>query len=153
MRYNKNPDLRGMKKKEFPQNFEFLSDIVGKCILCKDSAHNSVSDLQLRVITTIVLKIKVQFGSILLERIGRWMVNAGKRKASRKQAPKMFHMRFIIILLKNLLMEIIGDKEGESLNVNQNITPKLFKNWNKCPARSFDQDKLRTMRQQRGCFR
>ena len=48
MGYNKkNSKLKGYKKKEFSQDFEFLADIVGKCILYKDSTHGSISELQL----------------------------------------------------------------------------------------------------------
>lgn len=45
MGYKKNKDLKEMKKKEFPTSFEFLIDIVGKCIPCKDSAYDSISEL------------------------------------------------------------------------------------------------------------
>ena len=54
IRHHKEERFHGLKKKEFPQKYEFLAYIVGKCILCKDSAHDSVSDLQLKVMTTIV---------------------------------------------------------------------------------------------------
>lgn len=39
---------------KFPQEFEFLVGIIDKCILCKDSAHNSVSELQLKIMSAIV---------------------------------------------------------------------------------------------------
>lgn len=42
----KNLDAKGYKKKDFHQDFEFLADVVCKCILCKDSTYDS-SDLQL----------------------------------------------------------------------------------------------------------
>lgn len=46
MGYNKKkPELKYFKKKEFPQDFKFLANIVGKCILCKDSTHDSISEL------------------------------------------------------------------------------------------------------------
>lgn len=45
MGHKKNPDLKGIKKKEFPTKHEFFADIVGKCILCKDSTHDSVNEL------------------------------------------------------------------------------------------------------------
>ena len=54
MRHHKEERLHGLKKKEFPQKYEFLADIVGKCILCKDSAHDSVNDIQLKIMTAIV---------------------------------------------------------------------------------------------------
>lgn len=38
MGHKKNPQLKGLKKKEFPQEYEFLSEIVDKCIICKDSS-------------------------------------------------------------------------------------------------------------------
>ena len=44
MRHLKNERLHGLKKKEFPQKYEFLADVVGKCILCKNSTHDSVCD-------------------------------------------------------------------------------------------------------------
>lgn len=43
----KNPNIKGLKKKDFPKSFEFLIDIMGKYLLCKDSAHDSVNELQL----------------------------------------------------------------------------------------------------------
>lgn len=45
MNYEKNPNLKGMK--EFPEEYEFQAEIVGKCIMCKESAHDSVSDVQM----------------------------------------------------------------------------------------------------------
>lgn len=56
MGYKKNKDLKGMKKKEFPKSFEFLADIVEKCILCKDSAFDSMSELQLQVCLQLLWK-------------------------------------------------------------------------------------------------
>lgn len=42
--------------------------------------------------------------------------------------PKMFHGRLVSIVLKKRLKSKIGDVEGEVLNVNKKITPKLFDN-------------------------
>lgn len=41
----KNPETKCYKKKDLPHNFEFLADIVRKCIICKDFAHDSISEL------------------------------------------------------------------------------------------------------------
>lgn len=43
----KNPKTKGYKNNDFSQDFEFLVDIVGKCIPSKDSAHDFVNELQL----------------------------------------------------------------------------------------------------------
>lgn len=59
MVYKKNPQLKGVKKKEFPQEYEFLADIIGKYILCKDSAHDSISELQLKIMIAIAMKMKI----------------------------------------------------------------------------------------------
>lgn len=45
MGYKKNPDAKGLKKNDFPHDFEFLADIMGKCVICKDSVHDSISEL------------------------------------------------------------------------------------------------------------
>lgn len=41
----KNLELKGIKKNEFPQDFELLADILSNCILCKDSTYDSISEL------------------------------------------------------------------------------------------------------------
>ena len=56
----KNPETKGYNKK-----FEFLTDIMGKCILYKDSAHDSVSDLQLQSMTVITMEVKINFGVVI----------------------------------------------------------------------------------------
>lgn len=121
MRHHKIERLHGLKKKEFPQKYEFLADIVGKCILCKDSAHDSVSDLQLRIMTAIVQRRQINYGALLLEWIGK--------RVQEQSTRKMFFGRFISILLKKLLKEEISENEGEALNVNKKITQRLFANW------------------------
>ena len=118
MHHRKEERFHGLKKKEFPQKYEFLADIVGKCILCKDSAHDSVSDIQLKVMTANVKRHQLNYGAILLS----WM---GK-KSQEKNPKKVFFGRFISILLKKFLKEQIKDAEGDPLNVNKRITQRLF---------------------------
>lgn len=55
----KNPEINGYKKKDFPQGFKFLADIMGKCIIYKDSAHDSISEFQLQVMSAITLESKI----------------------------------------------------------------------------------------------
>lgn len=68
--------------------------------------------------TAIVKKIQINFGALLLKWIGKWVLDADKKKAARK----MFYDRFISIILKKKLQKEIRDNEGEALNVNKRIT-------------------------------
>lgn len=111
MGYKKNPELKGLKKKEFPQAFEFLTDIVGKYILYKDSAHDFVSELQLQIMTVITMEMKINYGAVIFGWISKWFETAEKRKAAVKPLPKMFYGRFISIVLKKKLKKKIGENE------------------------------------------
>ena len=130
----KNLKPKGTKKKQFLQDFEFLADIVGKCILCKDSAHDSISELQLKIMSAITMEKKINFGAVLMDWISKWFEDAEQRKAARKPLHKMFYGRFISILLKKKMKKHIGEKEGDNLNVNWKITMKLFENWKRNPV-------------------
>lgn len=63
----KNLEAKGYKKKDFPKDFKFLADIVGKCILCKDFAHDSMSKLQLQIMTTITIEVKINYGEVIFD--------------------------------------------------------------------------------------
>lgn len=90
MGYNKNNlELKEYKKKEFAQNFKFLADIIGKCILYKDSAHDSVSELQLQIMTAITMEAKINYGVVMFGWITKWFKDAAKRKEGKKPLLKM----------------------------------------------------------------
>lgn len=116
MQYKRNPSLKDMKKKEFPEEFEFLAKIVGKCILCKDAAHDTVIDQQLKIMSAIVLKEHINFGAILLDQMSKWLDKEEKKRLTEKPLTKVFHGRFLSIILKKKLNKI-KDDEGEILNV------------------------------------
>lgn len=129
MSYNKkSPELKGYKKKEFPQDFRCLADIVGKCIICKDSAHDSISVLKRQIMTAITMEVKVNYGAVIFNWLANWFKDAAKRKKEDKPQPKMLFGRFIFILLKKKLGKYLDNKYGEPLNVNKKITKKLFNN-------------------------
>lgn len=87
--------------------------------------------------TAIIQKQNFSFGAIFIDWLAKWIEDFGKKKALDKPAPKMFHRRLISIILKKRLKERITDKEGEALNANKKITPKLFENWKRNPLENL----------------
>lgn len=84
MHHKKSPTVKGYKKKEFPQRYEFLADIIGKCICCKSTGHDFVNEVQLKLMTAISCGIQLNYGALLLEWIGKWILNSKKTKGSQK---------------------------------------------------------------------
>lgn len=110
-----------------------MADIVGKCILCKDTAYDTASELQLKFMSAIVMKKKIGFGEILIDWLFKWIEDARIKNVEGKTIPKMYCGRFRSIILKKRLKSKIGDEEGEVLNCNKRITPRLFKDLKKNP--------------------
>lgn len=114
----KKPNVKGLKKKDFPQDFEFLANIVPKCILCKDSAHDSISELQHQIMSAITSKVSINYGVVMFGWISKWFTDVEKRKKDEKSLPKMNYDRFIGILLKKKMRQHIRKKDEEPFNVN-----------------------------------
>lgn len=124
----KNLETKGYNKKDFPQDFEFLVNIVEKCILCKDSAHDSISELQLQVMSAITIEVPINYGVVFFNWITKWFIDVEKRKKVGKPLPKMYFRKLISILLKKKMRQLIGEKERELINVNKKTTKKFFEN-------------------------
>lgn len=61
----KNPNVKGIKMTDFTQDFEFLVDIIEKCILCKYPTHDLVSDLSLQVMYAITIEVEINYGVVI----------------------------------------------------------------------------------------
>ena len=68
--------------------------------------------------TAMVHGTQLNYGAVLLEWIGKWIVNSKKSKST----PKMLYGRFISIILQSALGDKIGDDEGEAINPNRRMT-------------------------------
>lgn len=99
----KNLETNGYKKKDFPQDFEFLADIVENCILCKDSAHDSISNSQLQAMSAITMEVPINNKVVFFNWISKWFTDAKMRKKEGKPLPKIYFWRIINILLKRKL--------------------------------------------------
>lgn len=124
----KNPKVTGLKMKDFPQDFEFLANIVGKCIFRKDSAHNSISMLQLQIMSAIIMEVKINYSEELFGRLSKWFKDVERRNNDNKSILKMYFRMFISIMLQKRLRQHLKEKDGEPLNGSKKIIKRLFDN-------------------------
>lgn len=84
----------------------------------QNTAHDTVIDQQLKIMSAIVLEIQIDFGAILFDQISKWV-----EKAEKKPMTKVFHGRLLSIILKKKLGGRIKEDEGEALNVHKVMSP------------------------------